>query len=248
MNKKGENMKQGYLKFLVKIKQFRKSLISEVDKKRGKLYFIWLRSKTEKIQNENNDVYFYNNIVNDTLKNYKIDKYTYNKLNNKLKQIVDRNYILQKGNYIFNNYNISFDNAMLILKKILLKRGNVVWIDFGFNIGNEFGGIHPAIILKSFDKELFVVPVSSKKPKKYIQIEQEFKDKMITKEELKKEKDKITAVMQIDKIYRFKKMTRWIDITRIRKVSLLRLNYTGTIGRISGKDLEKISEKIGKEF
>ena len=45
---------------------------------------------------------------------------------------------------------------MLIAKYVILKRGNVVWIDFGFNIGNEFGGMHPAIILKNFENELIL--------------------------------------------------------------------------------------------
>ena len=43
-------------------------------------------------------------------------------------------------------------------------------------------------------------------------------------------------------------MTRWIDITRMRKVSLLRLNFSGTIGKIDGKYLNSISERIAKEF
>ncbi|MBQ7902085.1 MAG: hypothetical protein IJ365_09020 [Clostridia bacterium] len=29
-----------------------------------------------------------------------------------------------------------------------IKRGSVVWIEFGFNIGAEFGGKHPAIVLR----------------------------------------------------------------------------------------------------
>ena len=33
-------------------------------------------------------------------------------------------------------------------KEDKLTRGSVVWIEFGFNIGNEFGGRHPAIILR----------------------------------------------------------------------------------------------------
>ena len=45
-----------------------------------------------------------------------------------------------------------------------LKRGAVVWIEFGFNIGNEFGGRHPAIILRKTGKSVFVVPLSSQKP------------------------------------------------------------------------------------
>lgn len=42
--------------------------------------------------------------------------------------------------------NISKGNVLLLAKKILFKQGNVVWIDLGFNIGNEFGGIYSAII------------------------------------------------------------------------------------------------------
>ena len=86
-----------------------------------------------------------------TLKNYKIDKYNYERLNKQLKNIVKNNYALKKNNYIFNNTNISKEDTMLLTKKVLLKRGNVVWIDLGFNIGNEFGGMHPAIILKNFN-------------------------------------------------------------------------------------------------
>ena len=137
---------------------------------------------------------------------------------------------------------------MLLAKKVIFKRGNVVWIDFGFNIGNEFGGMHPAIILKSFDKELFVVPVSSKKPKEYVKLEQELLEGKISLEECNKKKKEITSVVQLDKIYRFKDMTRWVDITRMRKVSLLRLNFSGTIGKIDGKYINAISERISEEF
>ena len=108
--------------------------------------------------------------------------------------------------------------------------------------------MHPAIILKTFDKELFVVPISSKKPKEFVKIEQELKEGKITQEECEKRKAAINSIIQIDSIYRFKKMTRWIDITRIRKVSLLRLNYSGTIGKVSGDCLQNISKRISKEF
>ena len=137
---------------------------------------------------------------------------------------------------------------MLLTRKVLLKRGNVVWIDFGFNIGNEFGGIHPAIILKNFDKDLFVLPVSSKKPIEYAIIEKDFEDGKISKEECNRRKERITEIVQLDKIVGFKEMTRWANITRMRKVSILRLNFSGTIGRIDGKYLSIISEKISEEF
>ena len=169
-------MKKAYLECLKKLRFFRKTLINDIDKKRGKLYFNWLKDKTEKVMNEKDENYIYRNIVKYALGNYKIDKYNYERLTQKLKEVVDGNYIIKDNNYIFNNSKISYNDAMLITRKILLKRGNVVWVDFGFNIGNEFGGMHPAVILKNFDNELFVVPISSKKPKEYIKIEQDLKE------------------------------------------------------------------------
>lgn len=156
--------------------------------------------------------------------------------------------LLKNNNYIFNNINITKGAVLLLMKKILFKRGNVVWINFGFNIGNEFGGMHPAIILKNFNNELFVLSVSSKIPKEYIKIEQEYKNEKITFEEYEKKKSKITEIIQIDSIYRFKNMIRRANITRMKKVSILRLNFNSTIGKIDGKYLSIINEKIGLEF
>ena len=241
-------MKEAYIKCLKKLREFRKSLNTENDLKRGKLYFTWIRDKTKKIENEKDIDYIYKNIVQYTLKNYKIDKYNYERLNKQLKNIVKNNYALKKNNYIFNNTNISKEDTMLLTKKVLLKRGNVVWIDFGFNIGNEFGGMHPAIILKNFDNEIFVLPISSKKPKEYRKLEQDYHNRKITLEECEKKKGQITEIIQIDNIYRFKDMIRWTNITRMKKVSILRLNFNGTIGKVDGKYLSTINEKIRTEF
>ena len=241
-------MKKAYLECLKKLRFFRKSLVKDIDIKRGKMYFTWLKDKTEKVINEKDDNYIYQNIVKYSLKNFKIDDFSYKHANNKLKKIIDNNYTLKKNYRIFNNSNISFDDAMLIAKKILLKRGNVVWIDFGFNIGNEFGGMHPAIILKNFDKELFVLPISSKKPLEYSIIEKKFEDGTITKEECKKQKEQITEIIQLDNIIGFKEMVRWANNTRMKKVSILRLNFSGTIGRVDGEYIGIISKKISEEF
>lgn len=241
-------MKETYINCLKKLREFRKGLKVDKDIKRGRLYFSWIETKTEKIQNEQDDDFVYNSIVKFTLRNYRIDKYTYERLSDKLKDIIDNNYFLKHDKYIFNNTNISFEDTMLIAKKILFKRGNVVWVDFGFNIGNEFGGMHPAVILKNFEKELFVVPISSKMPKEYKKIEQDLIDNKITEDEAKERKEKVTAIIQLDKIHKLATMTRWVDITRIRKVSMLRLNFSGTIGKVDGVYINKISERIGKEF
>ncbi len=241
-------MKEAYINCLRKLRTFRKNLKTDNDIKRGKLYFTWIKDKTEKIENEKAEEFIYKNIIQYTLKNYKIDTYTYERLDRKLKSIVNDNYILKNNNYIFSNMTITKGDVLLLAKRILFKRGNVVWIDFGFNIGNEFGGMHPAIILKNFNSELFVLPISSKEPKEFINIEQEYKDGKITLEECEKKKSKTAEVVQIDSIYRFKDMTRWANITRMKKVSILRLNFNGTIGKIDGKYLSIINEKIRLEF
>ena len=241
-------MKKAYLQCLLKLRRFRKSISNEADKKRGRLYFSWIETKTDKIQNEKDDLYIYNNIVKYSLPNYKIDEFSYNRADKTLKKIIDKNYILKKNYRIFNNSEITYDEAIILSQKLLLRIGNVAWIEFGFNIGNEIGGMHPAIILKNLGNDLFVLPVSSKKPAEYLKIEKEFNDNNISKEEMVKKKNQIVDIIQLDNIVGFRNMIRWANITRMKKVSILRLNFGGTIGRVDGKYLNIISEKISKEF
>ena len=124
----------------------------------------------------------------------------------------------------------------------------MVWVDFGFNIGNEFGGMHPAIILKNFENELFVLPITSKKPSEYEKIEQEYTNNRISLEECEKQKSEINEIIQFDKIFGFREMIRWARITRMKKVSILRVNFLGTIGAVSGQHMNSISNKIKLEF
>lgn len=46
-------MKKAYLDCLRKLRTFRKSLFEDIDVKRGKMYFAWIKDKTEKVMNEN---------------------------------------------------------------------------------------------------------------------------------------------------------------------------------------------------
>lgn len=241
-------MKQAYIKCLKKLREFRKSLNVEKDIKRGKLYFSWLKIKTEKIKNEQDEEYIYRNIVKYTLKNYVINKYIYNKSNKTVKSIIKANYTFKDNKYMFSNENISMEDTKMLMKYVLLKRGNVVWMDFGFNVGNEFGGMHPAVVLKNLDNDLFVIPISSKKPIEYVRIEKDLEDGKITLDECKKQKSEITEIIELDNINSFKRMLRWARITRMKKVSILRLNFSGTIGTLDGKYMNSISDKICIEF
>lgn len=76
-------VKKAYLECLKKLMTFRKSLIEDIDKKRGKMYFTWLKDKTEKDKN-----YIYTNVVNYTLPNYVITQYIFNKSNKNIKSII----------------------------------------------------------------------------------------------------------------------------------------------------------------
>lgn len=241
-------MKQIYLKCLRKLKQFRKMLKTDKDIKRGKMYFSWITEKTDKIKNEQNPLYICNRLKQETLPKYNINNYVYQTAKQELKDAIDRNYTFDGKKYKLSNFNITDNDVMLISKKVILKRGNVVWVDFGFNIGNEFGGMHPAIILKNLDNELFVLPVSSKKPLEYIKIENEYKENKISLEECENKKKNITEIVQLDNIFGYKNILRWSNITRMKKVSVLRLNFSGSIGSIDGKYMNLISQKIGQEF
>lgn len=242
------NLKKEYLECLQKFRQFRKTLLLEAEQKRGKLYFSWIKEKTDKVINEKDESYIYKKVIEDTLPKYVITQYTYNKSNKLIKNIINLNYIQNNGKYIFNNTNISVNDLKMLMKYILFKRGNVVWIDFGFNVGNEFGGMHPAVILKNFDNDLFVVPISSKKPLEYVKIEEKLANNELSKKEYDNKKEAITEIVEILNINGFRKMQRWARITRMKKVSMLRVNFSGTIGTLEGKDMDIIAEKISLEL
>lgn len=141
----------------------------------------------------------------------------------------DKNDIKRTNNYlewISQKTKMIIDEPNYICEdeKILI-RGNVVWIDFGFNIGNEFGGKHPAIILRKTKDSVFVVPISSKRPN------------IINKYHV-----------QIDKIYNFKDMERWVNVLRVKQVSIQRIDFNSSIGNIKGYILDKISEAIKETY
>ena len=70
----------------------------------------------------------------------------------------------------FSNYHDeekTFDTSKLIS----FKRGSIIKVNLGFNIGHELGGLHYCIVLDKFDNPrngtLNVIPLTSKKNKKY---------------------------------------------------------------------------------
>ena len=105
-----------------------------------------------------------------------------------------------------------------------LKRGTVVWIDFGFNIGDEFGGKHPAIIIRVSGAKVFVVPLSSQTPKN-------------------KEKKQY---VKVDRVFEFPYKTRWVNVLNLIGVSVQRIDFDSKFGRVNGRILDKISNAISE--
>lgn len=107
----------------------------------------------------------------------------------------------------------------IIMRSLVLIRKTVLWVDFGYNIGSEFGGRHPAIILKNLKDSLIVIPLSSQEPKD------------------------MDYNVKVEKVYGFPLMPRWANVTRISQVSLSRCHFE-KIGDVKPAILEEIGKKV----
>ncbi|MCL1822782.1 MAG: type II toxin-antitoxin system PemK/MazF family toxin [Oscillospiraceae bacterium] len=140
---------------------------------------------------------------------------------NKHKGILHKYYYQQGSAYIKKKININYTDALYLLKNMILISGNVVWVSFGFNIGREFGGFHPAVILKNLGECLIVAPLTSgiKDPNNNRQID-------------------------VSKVYDFEIRDRYTDITRIKPISIYRIDLNNKIGNIHKKKLNEIKSEI----
>ena len=77
---------------------------------------------------------------------------------------------------------------------------------------------------------------------------QDLKNNVISKEEYEERKKAITEIIELSIINGFRNMLRWARITRMKKISMLRINFSGTIGTLDGTDMDKIAEKISIEL
>lgn len=70
----------------------------------------------------------------------------------------------------FSNYHDE-EKTFNTSKMITFKRGSIIKVNLGFNIGHELGGLHYCIVLDKFDNPkngtLNIIPLTSKKNKKY---------------------------------------------------------------------------------
>lgn len=223
-----ENPKDVYMQLDVTIEQIRKyvdimNIKDEKSVKRTFNFLFWLNQKTNFIINENDLI-----IPKGAIPSV-INSYLYDKFNKNNKELIDRYYdkkdsFNNKLKYVLDKKkDISNAEVFKLVNLLVIKRSVVVWVEFGFNVGKEFGGKHPALILKCVGAVVIVAPLSSKTPKKingyYV---------------------KVNNVMRFSK-----KKTRWININRIIPVSINRIDFNSVIGSVRGEVLDNISEAIG---
>ena len=190
--------------------------------KRTYNFLSWINKKTNLIREEN-ALKIPKNIMPNT-----VNSYLYDKFDEPKRQIINKYYDKKviadnKFEYVIDKSKDMNDEDIKELASLLvIKRTAVVWIEFGFNVGKEFGGKHPALILKYVGDNIIVAPLSSKKPK-----------------EIKGFHVRVNNVMKFNK-----KKTRWINIHRILPVSINRIDFNSAIGSVRGEVLDDISEAI----
>jgi len=181
-------------------------------------YFNWVNMKTKLINCEKNFVLPCNALPN------KISEYIYNYLYSDKKEVVDRHYKkdINSGEFIINvnKKSIPTDDVELLIHNLVLRRGNVIWVNFGFNIGREFRGKHPALILKNTKDTLIVLPLSSQFP------------------------NTPDVNVKIDNVSGLPLRTRWGNVLRIVPISILRIDFNSPVGDVKGNVLSEISNKV----
>jgi len=111
---------------------------------------------------------------------------------------------------------------------ITIKRGTVFWVEFGYNIGEEFGGRHPAVILRKGGNTAIVLPISTKEP---------------TSEQIKS-----GNYVEIHKIYNFKDTRRWVNILNLCPISISRFCFNSNIGNVKGYEMDNINKALQNSF
>lgn len=186
-------------------------------------YFKWIALKTRIISGEKHFSIPYDavpTIINDAEFNYLYDD---------KQKIVLKYYKHEPENrrYVLNvkKTNIEENDKDVLVHTLVLKRGAVVWLEFGYNIGAEFGGKHPALILRNYRESLIVLPLSSKMPSEAAE----------------------KFSVQIEKVYNFPLKQRWTNVLRIQPVSIQRIDFRSRVGSVNSRVMEAISQKIKEQ-
>lgn len=115
-----------------------------------------------------------------------------------------------------------------------LKRRQVVWVDFGFNIGEEFGGKHPAIILRTLsnNKSITVIPIDGQSNDREVEERRKIHDYWV----------------RIPHINGMSSILRWVNVYRVKEVSVLRVDFSKSHGASIPIDTLKIIDEYIEKY
>jgi len=204
-----------------------KSLINIVDQakspdeiKRSILYLEWISKQSDLFNDEIKPF----NIPNKIFPK-EVTLFAYNKNIKSIQDKIDKYYDFINGKYVRNSNSIEILDSMDLLLNLVFLRGNVVWVEFGFNVGCEFGGKHPAIILKNLGEALIVAPLTS--------------GTLTTPR---------PSEVTIDMVFDLPRRDRYINVTRITPISIYRVDLNSPMGGIRSSKLKEIFIAINNEW
>lgn len=195
----------------------------QTELKRVIMFLEWLDKKCGFFEKEKSPLFIPDNAFPS-----KITAFAYNKNTPDTRRIIDKYYEPTPDGCFYTlkaGYNFELSDKEFLLGKLILIRGNVVWVDFGFNIGCEFGGKHPAVILKYLGDAVIVSPLSSGKlisPRSY--------------------------EVEIDKVYNLPKRDRYTNVTRITPISIYRIDLSSPVGSIHSSKMKEILTAMKSEW
>ena len=139
-----------------------------------------------------------------------------------------------------------YENKKFLHKEELgdLKRGDVILVELGENIGKEFSGQHPAVVLRDSLKhidQVFVLPLTSKKPKAF--------NPLIKSIYLEFKKiPGLKGYQNPTNRHHKDNYKHWCNILNVRNISRARICYPPYACTMDGDDLDAISKAIKNQM
>ena len=119
-----------------------------------------------------------------------------------------------------------------------IRRNSIVWVDFGFNAGHEFGGRHPAVVLKYINngEDVYVIPIDGHPlPIKKRKLDGSPKAGCV---------EIPVSDSQGSIIFNMEGRDRWCDVRRLRCISWLLIDFKN-VGAYMRKDfVDKIEQEV----
>ncbi|QVK19295.1 type II toxin-antitoxin system PemK/MazF family toxin [Mycoplasmatota bacterium] len=210
-------------------KQFNanKSIINIVDKsntqnevKRSILYLEWIAKHSQLYHDEKKPL-----SIPDKIFPNKVTEFAYNRNSPSIQIKIDKYYNLIDGDYKRNSKSIDISDSLDLLHNLVFLRGNVIWAEFGFNVGCEFGGKHPAIILKNLGEVLIVAPLTSGS---------------LTNPR--------PSEITIDMVFNLPRRDRYVNVTRITPISIYRVDLNSPMGGVRSSKMREVFRAIINEW